>query len=45
MALKPLELRELTPEEREAGERAIKKAKTVAQNAVKVRPLKKRKKI
>jgi hypothetical protein len=43
MALKPLELRELTPEEREARERAIKKAKTVAQNALKVRPLKKKK--
>ena len=43
MALKPLELRELTPEEREARERAIEKAKTMGQNAVKVRPLKKKK--
>jgi hypothetical protein len=44
MALKPLELRELTPEERDARECAIKKAKTVADNSVKVRPLKKKKK-
>jgi hypothetical protein len=44
MALKPLELRELTPEEREARERAIKKAKAMAPNAVKIRPLKKKKK-
>ncbi|WP_315837952.1 hypothetical protein [Bradyrhizobium prioriisuperbiae] len=40
MALKPLELRTLTPEERAARERAIKKAK----NAAKVRPSKKKKK-
>lgn len=45
MALKPLELRELTPEERDARERAIRKARTAAQNAAKVRPLKKKKKI
>ena len=44
MVLKPFELRELTTEEREARERAIKRAKTVAPNAVKVRPLKKKKK-
>lgn len=44
MALKPLELRELTAEEREARESAIRKAKTVTKNAVKVRLLKKKKK-
>lgn len=39
-----LQLRELTTEEREARERAIKKGKTIAPNAVKAMPLKKKKK-
>lgn len=43
MTMKPLELRVLTPEEREARERAIKTARTAAQTAVKLRPLKKTK--
>ena len=43
MMLKPLEIRVLTPEEREAREFAIKKAKTAAQKATRVRPLKKNK--
>ena len=42
--LRKLELRELTQEEREAREQAIKKAKTAGQNAVKVSPLKRKKK-
>jgi hypothetical protein len=40
MRLRPLELRELTPEEREARERAIKKGKATA---VKISPLNKKK--
>ena len=44
MTLKPFELRVLTPEERKARELAIKKAKIAAQKAVKVGPLKKKKK-
>jgi hypothetical protein len=39
MPLKGVVLRVLTPEEREARERARKEAKTAAQKAVKVRPL------
>jgi len=44
MALKPLELREFTPQERDARERAFKKTKTVARNAMKIRLSKKKKK-
>ncbi len=44
MPLKPLKLRVLTPVEREARERAFKKAKTVTPNGAKVRPAKKSKK-
>jgi hypothetical protein len=44
MMLEPLKMRVLTPEEREARDFAIKKAKAAAQKAAKVRPLKKNKK-
>jgi hypothetical protein len=42
--LKPLVLRQLTPEEREARERALKKAKAATKNGAKVGPFKKKKK-
>lgn len=44
MTLKPLELRVLTSEEREARELAFSKAKRQPEKIVKVRPLKRKKK-
>jgi ribosomal protein L29 len=40
--LKPLVIRELTPEEREARERALKEAKAAVKNGAQVGPLKKK---